>query len=1201
MEAVSSKTPDSTEVYDNPDGSQQTVEYYQISDSQNIIHASDSNGNEEWKAVVYSSAEGSTDVTVSGDITVSNGSENGGAIGVEVRDQNLTVDNKQTSSVDVTGSVNVSSEEEATGVSISNQNSGSDEVTVAKDITVTAGTYGQGAAVFASEGDASLKVGGDIAVTARNASGLSVIASKEGSATAEVGSVTISGTKDESSAAIQVTTMDDGSSAAVTAGNVSGGPMGLTVYSEGGTVKVTTGDVTAENEEINAETRGVQVSSNDRVQYGTITEEGFNQLGLTEPTDTQTWTNSNSGDTTTVEIFETDGSVTYEHGTFSNGSEFYQMHTTTPSNGDTSVTVNGDVSVSGTASGEWRQADGVSVQQNSREGDQKIDVTVTGGVEVTGEGNISGNGVYASSVNNEVNVTVGEDVSINVLDARGVDASAMGGDVTVNVGGDVTVEGKTAEGVTTSGNDGETAVTVEGNVAVNGESYARAIAINGASDTDITVKGDVSAEGNGRTYGAIIYTYDQGEERNVDLEIGGDVTAKSDSIARGISLEGEPSNPETTMNVSVSGEVKTESKGYTEEHKNEETGETEYSHGLDFGVSVSTSGNMNVTVGEGISVTSEVNNVEGLSINTGKEDDTVQVTVEDGGVRAESKESDAAGVNINNGGGDITVDITGDVVSSGAGLNIYNLPISEWKMRPKDFVPGENDAEFEDESGWKYYFNAESGYYYDEWGIWKISENTGSTDVHIDGDINVNGSESAIYIESSENEDEEGLTATTTRVEIEGNVSGGYAGAWIADEAKNTTVDLIVDGTVEGEEQSIVLSENTDLDGLTITVWQVNENKDGNIVSRAVTEEKKEETEEAETSETAEAGESAEAGETAEAAETTVYEQEKEAEKKIQYIIRIAQPDIISTEGTRDYEGYKVANEGQMVYLKLNIPSGYQVTQAWQNEGQTISLLRNENGDYYLAVPRGGGVSLSVTLEEIPAEEPEEEPVIRTQPQQTPAEPEKLNDEEISAAVEELLTKNEAVENSTVEVTTNDEGEKNVVIAPAVTDEENTEDTVLTMTMPQEMVTTLQDSDVKTITMVSKSGSASVTMDTAEVANAMGEQSSTQLIVNIEENTEQLDQAVSSVPAEYTVKPGAVVITAKVIDEEGNETVLNSASIVIRLTIAHEEGMKILFIDAEGNVTVTEAVWVEATDTEPGHWEVPYLGHGAYVPAIIGE
>jgi len=203
--------------------------------------------------------------------------------------------------------------------------------------------------------------------------------------------------------------------------------------------------------------------------------------------------------------------------------------------------------------------------------------------------------------------------------------------------------------------------------------------------------------------------------------------------------------------------------------------------------------------------------------------------------------------------------------------------------------------------------------------------------------------------------------------------------------------------------------------------------------------------------------------------------------------------------------------------------------------------------------------------------------------------------------VEELLTKNEAVENSTVEVTTNDEGEKTVVIAPAVTDAESTDETVLTMTVPQEMVTKLQESDVKTITMVSKSGNASVSMDTEEVVSTMGEKSNTQLVVNIVENTEQLEQAVSSVPAEYTVKPGAVVITAKVIDEEGNETVLNSASIVIRLTIAHEEGMKILFIDAEGNVTVTEAVWVEATDTEPGHWEVPYLGHGAYVPAIIGE
>ena len=47
--------------------------------------------------------------------------------------------------------------------------------------------------------------------------------------------------------------------------------------------------------------------------------------------------------------------------------------------------------------------------------------------------------------------------------------------------------------------------------------------------------------------------------------------------------------------------------------------------------------------------------------------------------------------------------------------------------------------------------------------------------------------------------------------------------------------------------------------------------------------------------------------------------------------------------------------------------------------------------------------------------------------------------------------------------------------------------------------------------------------------------------------------------------------------------------------------MKILFIDEDGNITETEAVWVEATADVPAHWDIPYMGEGTYLPVVEEE
>ena len=106
-------------------------------------------------------------------------------------------------------------------------------------------------------------------------------------------------------------------------------------------------------------------------------------------------------------------------------------------------------------------------------------------------------------------------------------------------------------------------------------------------------------------------------------------------------------------------------------------------------------------------------------------------------------------------------------------------------------------------------------------------------------------------------------------------------------------------------------------------------------------------------------------------------------------------------------------------------------------------------------------------------------------------------------------------------------------------------------------------------------------------------------------------QLTAAAAPEDASNPGVVWGTSDesvaVVDENGVLHALKAGRTRVKAEAADGYGasaaleVTVTSVYAEGNVTVTEAVWVEATDTEPGHWEVPYLGHGAYVPAIIGE
>ena len=121
-----------------------------------------------------------------------------------------------------------------------------------------------------------------------------------------------------------------------------------------------------------------------------------------------------------------------------------------------------------------------------------------------------------------------------------------------------------------------------------------------------------------------------------------------------------------------------------------------------------------------------------------------------------------------------------------------------------------------------------------------------------------------------------------------------------------------------------------------------------------------------------------------------VTETTKAIEQSIQYIIKIEPTQADVFKGTQE-----TAKEGENAAVKVNIPEGFKLDGAFTDEGKQVELLKDADGNYYVIMPKGGGVYLSAKLSEIPApapEEPSDEPAAA--PAAAPAVVPAVNDKE---------------------------------------------------------------------------------------------------------------------------------------------------------------------------------------------------------------
>ena len=504
-----------------------------------------------------------------------------------------------------------------------------------------------------------------------------------------------------------------------------------------------------------------------------------------------------------------------------------------------------------------------------------------------------------------------------------------------------------------------------------------------AGATKVSIGGNAIAEnehGNQSVSG--IEASNRNNNQEMEITIGGDVIAKGNGSATGIS--GSASNG-STVDIDVSqGTV---------------TAESENGNAIGVSGKAYSRGEVTIDVGGNVTVKSENGHSNALVLYTAKEESQASVTVH-GDIEAISNDSTdewfnmATGIQIINEGGTAKADVEGNVISTGRGIDVtndrprFNTALTQQeiesikdKLTLIDEFEDETYYSYTDENGTHYsYYERKDGSGYGYKAISNYQESTSEVtvggNVTAKGDLNATGvqvynelldkaaSNIVILVNGSVTSDGTGIDASIladslnnhdagdskenllgkTMITILDDVTAKGTGIWIGGPATNT--EIVVDGTVSGEEYPIRLGQSTDTESLILTVWAIEPDDSGAVIRRAT--------------------------EWDPETRKRQYPEDEAAEAQVQYIIRVEQPKKggqLYTEGTTEYQGYEVAHEGDTVYLKAELKPGFRILKAFYDTDKIHEMEKEGKNVFSMTVPRGGAVLLSALIGNIQKQE----------------------------------------------------------------------------------------------------------------------------------------------------------------------------------------------------------------------------------------
>ena len=399
-----------------------------------------------------------------------------------------------------------------------------------------------------------------------------------------------------------------------------------------------------------------------------------------------------------------------------------------------------------------------------------------------------------------------------------------------------------------------------------------------------------------------------------------------------------------------------------------------------------------VDVRDNVSTSGKAKYAQGVSVTAAKKSEHAEVKV-GGNVTALSSDGVAQGIDTND--GNVTV---GGNVSASTGNYAFGVMAMSRNQPGRILIKGGLYAEgsgvcgaavsAEDETGdltfsvGKGGITAVSKGDIDDQGMpvsrplstgLQVSDGSGKLTADIQGDISAQSEKkrSAAVIAGmthSENHGDTSLPEGTQFVHVRGNLISDDKGIMFieSDYSHPTATDILVENEIQADNVGVLvykhhakllLPENdenrvTSMHRLNLTVWKIKANANGNVAEYY----------------TEDSGNLPDGVAPAGA--------DRAFEKKINYIIRTEQPAAGGTIRALDADGralarshgFDVAHEGDKVILKAD--EGYQIVAAYNGKEKKTALSKDENGNFFLVVPKGGGVCLSaeVRKEAAPAE-----------------------------------------------------------------------------------------------------------------------------------------------------------------------------------------------------------------------------------------
>ena len=381
--------------------------------------------------------------------------------------------------------------------------------------------------------------------------------------------------------------------------------------------------------------------------------------------------------------------------------------------------------------------------------------------------------------------------------------------------------------------------------------------------------------------------------------------------------------------------------------------------------------------------------LNGANVYADSEDTSITVN---GDISASSDESingGVAGLEVASMGANATANVSGDV-------KVNNSSDSTWANAVSVNAYGENEADvnvsgdvsltgtgnalnvYSDESG-EATITVGGDVESDENGIISDAFDNSNQTIDIKGGVNVTGDDAYFGLSVYNNENAtsnikvgDGLTVSgkgstygmmvsllgknsKTNISVTGDLNSSGTGiliddfyhVYVDDEGNEDvsdfrfqgTADITVNGTIVAKESAIV-RDNGNGDGVVnLTVWKIVPNEKGEVANKYNDE-----------------------GD---------IESDTDFESKIKYIIRVEQGEGYSIGASKadgnalDNSGeFGIAYEGDKIRVNIDVQDGYTLKAVYNGlTGEKMEIVKDADGNYYVVVPKGGGVILSAEVE----------------------------------------------------------------------------------------------------------------------------------------------------------------------------------------------------------------------------------------------